>query len=207
MKKYLGYVVTILTVILARLIPVSYMVGSMGVYFSCTTTIAPVIARHMGLSWITLFLVTQKSMTLSVLLLHLIRRLPLLGAAYAYKSRHWFISVIIPVLCMLLFVMHDIGRQAWPYAMYWLIPVVLWFAVDSIWSRALIASFVAHGLGSVICLYAGDIPVATWMGLIPIVIIERLLMAGGIVLCEVIIVEYQGLCAKVAQRMYRAGWL
>jgi len=181
MKKYLGYSVAILAVIFARLMPFSWIIGSTGFYFSWSTMIAPIVVKYIGMSWIGLFFIAKKGLTASVLLLHILHRLPLVGAAYAYKTHHWFFSVVIPLICMGMFALHDVGCLAWPYTLYWLIPVVLWFGSDNLCSRALTSSFVAHAIGSVIWLYCGDTSAATWMGLIPVVFVERLLMAMAIV--------------------------
>lgn len=65
--------------------------------------------------------------------------------------------------------------------------MMLYFAKDSMVTRALSASFLAHGVGSVIWLYTKIIPAEVWISLIPIVICERLLMAGGMMVLDVAI--------------------
>jgi len=187
MKKYLGCLVAILAVIFARLVPFSWIIGSTGFYFSWSTMIAPIVVKYIGMSWIGLFFIAKKGLTASVLFLHILHRLPLVGAAYAYKMHHWFFSVAIPLICMGIFALHDVGCLAWPYTLYWLIPVALWCVSDSLFSRALTSSLVAHAIGSVIWLYCGDISAATWMGLIPVVFVERLLMAMVIVGLDLIV--------------------
>lgn len=189
MKKYLGYLVTSLAVLFARLIPFSWIIGSMSCYFSWSTMIAPIIAKHVGMSFIGLFFIATKGLTISSFLLHILHRLPLLGAAYAYKNYHWLFAVAIPLICMSMFVIHDVGAVAWPYALCWLIPVCLWWFSDNLFARALTSSFVAHAIGSVIWLYLGDIAAVTWMRLIPIVIVERLIMAVAIVGLDLLVVS------------------
>jgi len=201
MKKYLGCFVTILAVIFARLIPFSWIIGSSGFYFSWSTMIAPVVAKHLAISWVGLFFIAKKKLTISVLLLHCMHRLPLLGAACAYKKRHWFFSIGIPLICMTLFMLHDVGSVAWPYAMCWFIPIALWLVPETLFSRALIASFVAHAIGSVVWLYAGDVPAVVWMGLIPILLVERLLMAIGIIGCDLFVVHGVWIYRNLTQRV------
>ena len=56
-------------------------------------------------------------------------------------------------------------------------------------TRALSASFVAHGIGSVIWLYTKNIAAPVWIGLIPVVVCERLLMAGGMLAIDVAMIR------------------
>jgi len=58
---------------------------------------------------------------------------------------------------------------------------IYWFGKDTISARALIASFIAHAVGSVIWLYCGTIAPEIWTALMPLVIVERLLIAAGMV--------------------------
>lgn len=207
MKKYLAYAPIVLSVLLARLVPFHWIVGSWGSWFSWSTMMAPVISKYAGLGWLTLFLVPIKGMNSLTLLMFAVRRLPLLGASCAYKERHIAVWVVLPIVCMGLFMMHPVGSQAWPYAMYWFIPILLWFLNDNIWFRALGASFVAHALGSVIWLYTVDIPAYVWYGLIPVVIVERLCMASGIIALDLVVVYYRLICHSAMQRLRAVGWL
>ena len=81
---------------------------------------------------------------------------------------------------MALFIAHPEGRQAWYFSLYWLIPVLAEFKKDRLILRSLGATFTAHALGSVIFLYGFGLPAAVWIGLIPIVALERGLFAVGI---------------------------
>jgi len=207
MKKYLAYASIVLSVLLARLVPFHWIVGSWGASFSCSTMIAPVLGTYAGLGWLALFLVPIKGKSCLTLLMFVLHRLPLLGAACAYQGRHVLTWIIVPMICMMLFVVHPIGMQAWPYAMYWCIPMMLWFLDDTIWSRALSASFVAHGVGSVIWLYAGNIAAPVWYGLIGVVFIERLCMAGGMIAGDLVVVAYRRIGQDITQRLRIADCL
>lgn len=207
MKKYLAYASIILTVLFARLVPFHWIVGSIGSSFSWSTMLAPVVSKYAGLGWLSLFLIPIKGISCSTLCMFVVHRLPLLGASCAYKYRHFVVWIIIPLICMGLFVVHPIGMQAWPYAIYWCIPMTLWFLEDNIWFRALGASFVAHALGSIIWLYATDIPAPFWQGLIPVVIVERLCIASCMVAFDLVFSVYQKFVHRAAQRLLVAGWL
>jgi hypothetical protein len=79
---------------------------------------------------------------------------------------------------MVLFIAHPFGFYAAPYALYWLIPMVIYFSrKKTVFLQALSATFIAHAVGSVIWLYLKALPTAVWLGLIPVVIFERLLYA------------------------------
>lgn len=107
---------------------------------------------------------------------------PSLFAAFAWRSRSFFFHVITPLTCMVLFIMHPQGAGAPLYTLYWLIPVGIWLSGSRLLlSRALASTFVAHAVGSVVWLNAYNIPSATWITLIPVVLFERLLFALALV--------------------------
>jgi hypothetical protein len=47
------------------------------------------------------------------------------------------------------------------------------------------ATFTAHAIGGVTFLYAFNLPAETWIALIPVVFLERMLFTGGIALSYV----------------------
>lgn len=96
------------------------------------------------------------------------------------------IHVLIPLLCMTLFLVHPVGHNAPIYTLYWLIPVLLWFLKytqknDFLISRALQGTFLAHAAGSIMWLYTVPTTSTYWTSLIPVVAIERLVMAAATV--------------------------
>ena len=112
----------------------------------------------------------------------LIRFLPMLLAViyFSHKTK-WILAV--PTIAILAFWAHPEGRVAWYYALYWLIPIVMYFAYNkSLLARALGTTFTAHCVGSILFLYAFNLKSEVWLGLIPIVWKERVLMALGITL-------------------------
>jgi len=111
--------------------------------------------------------------------LSVLRFLPMIMAA-VYLGAKSKKQAIIPLICMILFIVHPQGRGAWFYALYWLIPVVSIFKKQRLFANALGATFTAHAIGSVIFLYAFNLPSAVWISLIPIVAVERGLFALGI---------------------------
>ncbi len=112
----------------------------------------------------------------------IIRFLPMFFAVlYFAKKSRWML--LVPALAMIAFWVHPEGRQAWYYALYWLIPIACYFFYDKfIFAKALGTTFTAHSVGSVLFLYALNLKTAVWIGLIPVVWKERMLMAVGITL-------------------------
>jgi hypothetical protein len=104
----------------------------------------------------------------------------------------WVIDTLLhaalPLTCILLFVTHPTGQHASLYACYWLIPLTLWalriakLTTNNTWLNstinALQSTFVAHAVGGIIWLYAVPMTAAQWLCLVPVVAVERLLIAG-----------------------------
>jgi len=102
--------------------------------------------------------------------------------------------LFIPLICIFLFLWHPIGREVWFYSGFWLIPIfislfkekldkILRFPIFKIYGYSLGAAFTDHAIGSVMYLYLLNIPSHFWISAIPLTIIERLTIAGGIEIC------------------------
>lgn len=100
----------------------------------------------------------------------------------------WMLA--IPILAILAFIIHPIGRQVPYYAlMFWSIPVIAYFKRDNLFVKSLGATFTAHAVGGAAWIWAFNLPAAVWRNLIPVVIAERLLFATGIA-ASYILVKY-----------------
>jgi len=87
----------------------------------------------------------------------------------------------VPVMCMMLFVSHPTGLRAFAYALFWVIPVAIYFIRSRhIFLDALASAFIAHAVGSVIWVYTVDMSAYAYYALIPVVFFERLTIACGI---------------------------
>ena len=109
----------------------------------------------------------------------LVRFTPMMFAAYYFgsKSRN---RVVVPLICMGMFVLNPLGREAWYYSLFWLIPVAAALWKDNLFLRSLGATFTAHAIGAVAFLYAFSIPADVWATLVPITAFERISFAVGI---------------------------
>ncbi len=109
-----------------------------------------------------------------------IRFVPPVFAAI-YFGRKSKLNIIVPMLAIVAFNLSPVGRSVWYYSLYWLIPVICYFWQDRfLLARSLGAAFMAHAVGGAIWIYAFNLPKAVWVGLIPVVAMERLVFALGI---------------------------
>jgi len=117
----------------------------------------------------------------------IIRFFPILFAAlYFSKKTKW--NLVIPLLAMLAFNLHPIGRSAWYFSLYWLIPVAMYFFQNkSLFARSLGATFTAHAVGGAAWVWAFGLSKEIWVSLIPVVLVERLIFAVGIAFMYVMV--------------------
>ncbi len=102
--------------------------------------------------------------------------------ALAWRSTNLLMHIIVPLSCMIAFILHPQGHDAWVYTLYWLIPIALFFVrTPSLFKRALAATFITHAVGSVLWLYMYAIPTHVWHSLLFVVPVERLLFALALV--------------------------
>ncbi len=84
------------------------------------------------------------------------------------------INILIPVAAIIGFLASPIGREVWYYPLFWLIPIVMSFYKEkSVVANALGATFTTHAIGGALWIQFFAPPASVWIGLIPIVIVER----------------------------------
>ena len=171
------------------LIKVSFLLGSQMIWFSAANSVLPLAGSFGGVMGSGLvFLIRQllhlmlfKTVSLSFLAFCI----PGLCASLYLATHHYAIRLLLPILCMGLFIAHPVGGQAFLYSFYWLIPIILFFVPQrTFFLQALGSTFVAHAVGSVIWLYTVPMAPTMWMALLPIVMFERLLFAFGMVVAH-----------------------
>lgn len=174
---------------IALQIPFTKLVGS-NVSFTLFDFFAPIAGVFLGpfvgiASVLTMelfnFLIKQEPVSTG----GIIRLFPMLFAVYYFavmskkkEPNKWILAV--PVLVIVLFLAHPIGRTVPYYPLFWLIPVVAFFKRDWLLARSLGATFTAHAVGGAAWIWAFNLPAPVWQSLIPIVIQERLLFTLGI---------------------------
>ena len=115
----------------------------------------------------------------------IIRLFPTLFAVYYFatiskktNSSRWIL--VVPVIAIIAFITHPIGRQVPFYTLFWFIPLIAYRFRKNLYMKSLGATFTAHSVGGAAWIWALNLPAKVWTGLIPIVIEERLLFASGI---------------------------
>jgi len=112
----------------------------------------------------------------------------MLFAAWYFGSKNKFVGLAVPLLAILAFNLNPVGRSAWYFSLYWLIPVACYFIKERfLFARALGATFTAHAVGGAAWVWAFSLPKAVWVGLIPVVAMERAMFAVGIMVTYVAI--------------------
>lgn len=169
----------------------SYTLGSHRMFFSGINCTGPLIGfRQLGAFVLLLarrYFFSSKVATVAYtagfgLFNPLLYHIPTLVASAYWFSSNKIIRLLVPIACMALFISHPIGSNVFFYSLYWLIPVIIHFLPRHIFLEALGTTFMAHAVGSVLWIYLVPMPAEYWIGLMPIVIVERLLFASGIIL-------------------------
>ena len=195
--KYLGVFSIVVISLIGSLIPLSVVWGSYIFSFSLSTMLLPLIGAMltMGQTTTILFLLLAgKWMLIGIA--------PTLGIPTFFASSSWslytsdekktgvsylyhlFVHFLLPLLCMMLFIAHPSGRYAFLYTCYWIIPVTistieLFSGKATIFLQALRSTFLAHSVGSILWIYLVPMTTQQWLGLIPLVAVERFVLAAG----------------------------
>lgn len=168
--------------LLLRYAKVSPIVGSYFSFFSLSDVLMP-LSGNFGFGFAGLLLALRflvRVVFVGAPLTALVYHVPGMCASAYWATENKLICLVIPAACMMAFFMNPIGLQVAPYALYWLIPMGLFFVKrKTVFLHALASTFIAHAVGSVIWLYLHPMPAEVWWSLIPIVPIERIAFAGG----------------------------
>jgi hypothetical protein len=181
-KIYFIIIFTVLS-LLAFQVPISQIIGSTK-SFTLFELIAPIGGMFLGplFGGVSAFIVRLINIVLqkqNLDLLVFIQCLPAILSAMYFGLKSKKSAIIFPI-CIALFILNPIGRQAWLYSAIWIIPFVATFYKKNLFLNSLGSTFTAHAVGSVIYLYAFGLTPAIWLGLIPVVFLERGFFAVGI---------------------------
>jgi hypothetical protein len=190
--------------LLLSLFKISAIKGFQGFHFSGAELFTPLIGLYGGF-WCTIivglvrvgikFFIFKPEQIFTILSL----KISSLCAAAYWAKDSFFTRFFIPALCIILFNFHPVGQQAWLYSCYWLIPLVLYWAPQkNIFVQAIASTFIAHGVGSVLWLYFMPMTAQMFIALIPIVFVERLLLASGMVVIVLAVELFKSLQKKLA---------
>ncbi len=183
-----------IVLVLVSLVKVNFILGSFHTFFSASQIVGPLVGFYGGLSCITVLYVLKDVAKViffgtglfSPLTLHI----PTFFSAAYWASSSVIFRLVVPLMCIVLFLIHPVGNQAAFYTLYWLLPLVIYFVSPrSIFLHALASTFIAHAVGSVIWLYWLPLKSELFLALMPVVLVERLLFASGMTLTYYVI-EY-----------------
>ncbi len=190
-KKILFFIIFVILGVIAFRIPFTHIIGSKQT-FTAFDFISPITGGFLG-SWLGAAAVGVveiinffiKGMQFSATTF--IRFWPAIAAAIYFGTKSKWIN-LVPLLCIVLFLAHPIGRTVWYYPIaFWFIPILCSFGKQRLSLNALGATFTAHAVGSTAFLYAFGLPAAVWKSLMTVVPVERLTFAVGIALSYLII--------------------
>lgn len=185
----------IAVVYLSNKINFSALVGAENQFFTLYQFFGPIAGGILGglfgavtvfVAQLIDFVVVGKEFTI----VNIMRLAPMIFAAvyFAIHSKNTpksqITQIIIPAICIIAFILHPVGRQAWFFALYWLIPIISTL-VPQKWRGALLwrsygATFTAHAVGGALWIYTVPMTAEAWIALIPIVAVERFLFGAGI---------------------------
>lgn len=117
-----------------------------------------------------------------------IRLFPALFAVF-YFAKKRNVNLLIPILAIIAFNLHPIGRSAWQYSLFWLIPIACHFFRKNLFVRSLGATFTAHAIGSALWVWSFGLSKEIWLALIPQTAMERFLFAGGMTVFYILFVN------------------
>ena len=183
-KKLLALVLFFILGLIALQIPFTRLLGA-NVRFTLYDFIAPTMGAFLSTlpGILTVLLIQLINFILHPTAINgvgsIIRLFPILFAVFYFNKKR-SVNMIIPIVAIVIFNLHPIGRSAWQYSLLWLIPVFTHFFRKNLYLRSLGATFTAHSVGGVIWIWAFGLNREMWLALIPQSLMERALMAGGI---------------------------
>jgi hypothetical protein len=167
--------------------------------FSASVLFGPVISRFLGIGWGSGAIIFSHLFGIAVGIYKIkditswFTFTPIIfaGIYFAKMFKGDTKLVIIPLSCIILFLLHPIGREVWYYSFFWTIPIVVAkfkTRIDKlvknhlaqVYAYSLGSAFTDHSIGSVVYLYFMNIPANLWIAAIPFTLVERAIIAAGI---------------------------
>lgn len=160
--------------------PLLKIIGARIGYFGLDAALAPLVGFYGGVH-ISCMVYALRT-TISALQMHplsaLTLHLPTAAASLYLATNSKIVRTLIPLSCIIAFVIHPVGGSSIHYALYWVMPLAFGIiTIHSIFLRALGATLTAHAVGSTIWLYTHTTTPHFWHALAGIVWMERLMFA------------------------------
>lgn len=185
---------------LALQVPFTRVLGS-NVKFTLFDFFAPTAGAFLGtpIGIVSVFLMQILNLLIhginNVGVASIIRLFPTLFAVF-YFAKKRTVNLFIPVIAIIMFNLHPIGRSAWQYSLFWLIPIAAHFFRKNLFVRSLGATFTAHSVGGALWVWVFGMTREMWLALIPQTATERTLMATGIAVSYILLTNLLKALAK-----------
>lgn len=187
----------------------SFILGSHAAFFTAAAIVMPLSGAFAGIAGscaaFGLGVMIRGLLTGSMPLYFLAYHIPGLCASLYWATSSKILRIAPALLCMILFLIHPVGFGAAWYSLFWLIPIILTFRKSSgLFATALASTFTAHAVGTLIWLYTLPMAPHDFIALVPVVLVERLLFAAGMV------VGYKAIAAILVMKSAGSvnfGWL
>jgi len=206
-KRVIFIAIFTVLVLIGKQINFSPLVGADNQFFTLFQFFGPIAGGFLGsvfgviavlIAELINFFIVGKETTL----LNLLRLTPMLFAAYYFGTKKKNLSILVPIIAIIAFVLHPTGREVWFFTLFWTIPIIGKLLPkkysNSIISKSLGATFTAHAVGGAFWIWTVPMAAGQWVALIPIVIYERLLFAAGIAISYV---AFNALFDKVLNKL------
>ena len=169
---------------IASLIKVSFLIGSYTAFLSMTAIMMPLSGAFGGIWGAMLVCALGLGFKLAIGSAITFKFLAYSGIPGLFAALYWgsnsvVTRLIIPLICIMAFIVNPVGSQIWAYSLFWLIPIITAFFKKNIFLQSLGSTFIAHAIGTVIWIWAVPTIPAFWLVLVPIVIVERMMFALG----------------------------
>ena len=185
---------------LGSCLKMSYIIGSKAAFFSSAVIVEPLVGfwapLPITLIYYSLRVACAYFLFQSITPLLIAYHIPSFCASFYFAAKKSssistkIIYALLPLSCMILFVTHSVGMQIWWYSLLWLIPLIdLWAPQTHFFVHALGATFTSHAVGTILWLSMHTTTVAFWYGLLPVVIVERVVFAVSMTLLNNVIAQ------------------
>jgi len=206
-KRIIFLAIFTVLVLIGKQINFSPLVGADNQFFTLFQFFGPIAGGFLGAIFGAIAVLFAELIDFFVVgkeasLINILRLTPMIFAAYYFgtKKKNWGIAV--PIIAILAFILHPVGREVWFFTLFWTIPIIAKLLPkkysNNLISRSLGATFAAHSVGGALWIWTVPMAAGQWVALIPIVIYERLLFAGGIAISYV---AFNALLDKVLDKL------
>ncbi len=209
-KKLTFLMIFAILALISQRINFSALVGAENQYLTVFNFFAPIAGIFLGpIFGIAAVLLAEiannilRAMPWTVL--NMSRLIPILLATFYFgtRNKNWQqrLSIIIPVLAIIAFVLHPVGRTVWFFGFYMAIPL-LPYILPKKWGQKLFlkslgSTFTAYAIGTALWIWTIPMTRAQWLVLVPQVAFERLLFASGIMVSYIV---FNTLLAKLDEK-------